>query len=85
MTYRLVVAPSARRQLDRLPEKVAVAVIEFLSVIEEQPTIVGKRLTPPLQNDWSARRGAYRIIYAIENDELVRVHRIEHRSTAYRT
>ena len=34
---------------------------------------------------WSARRGAYRVIYAIDDDaQLVRVVRIQHRADVYR-
>lgn len=84
MTYRLIVAPSALRQLDRLPEKVTAAVIEFLAVIEDRPTIVGKPLREPLADHWSARRGAYRVLYLVEGD-LVRVVRIDHRSRVYRS
>lgn len=85
MTHRLVVSPEAHRQLNALPEKVALAVIAFLDVIAERPLTVGGRLTlPPFEGLFSARRGAYRIVYAIDGD-LVTVRRIDHRSTAYRT
>ena len=86
MTYQLTVARSAARALtDQLPEPVAAAALEFLTgPLLENPHRVGKRLRPPLEGRWSARRGQYRIIYAIhEDDELVVVLQISHRSDAY--
>jgi len=86
VTYQLTVARSAARALtDQLPEPVAAAALEFLTgPLLENPHRVGKRLRPPLEGRWSARRGQYRIIYAIhEDDELVVVLQISHRSDAY--
>jgi mRNA interferase RelE/StbE len=42
---------------------------------------VGKPLRFQLDGYWSARRGQYRVIYSIHDDEvLVRVVRISHRA-----
>jgi mRNA-degrading endonuclease RelE of RelBE toxin-antitoxin system len=51
----------------------------------EAPTVVGKPLQRELSGYWSARRGSYRVIYRLDDDqhEIVVV-RIEHRSDAYR-
>lgn len=70
----------------RLPEKTAAAVVEFmLGPLLEAPTRVGHALRRELEGLWSARRGAYRIVYAINEEEhLVEVVRIEHRSDVYR-
>ena len=85
--YELVVAPPAQRSLaTRLPEPVAVAVIDFLTTaLVENPQRVGKQLRNDLAGIWSARRGTYRVLYRI-NDELreVLVLRVEHRRDAYR-
>jgi mRNA-degrading endonuclease RelE of RelBE toxin-antitoxin system len=83
--YKLRVAPSAARSLDRLPERVASAVVEFLTgPLVEEPRRVGKPLLHRLAGYWSARRGAYRVVYAIdEGSRLVLVVRIEHRADVY--
>jgi mRNA interferase RelE/StbE len=86
MTYRLRVARSAARALtDSLPEPVAAAALEFVTgPLLENPHRVGKRLRPPLDGRYSARRGQYRIIYAIQSDdEVVVVLQVSHRSDAY--
>jgi mRNA-degrading endonuclease RelE of RelBE toxin-antitoxin system len=86
--YELVLTPPARRAIaDKLPEAVAVAVIDFLTTaLIENPQRVGKQLRDDLTGIWSARRGTYRVLYRI-NDELheVIVLGVAHRRDAYRT
>jgi mRNA interferase RelE/StbE len=84
--FELRVAPSAIRALERLPEPVAAAVVEFLTgPLLEEPKRVGKPLVRQLSGYWSARRGAYRVVYALdEAAALVLVVRIEHRADVYR-
>jgi mRNA-degrading endonuclease RelE of RelBE toxin-antitoxin system len=87
VTYRLAVARSASRALSRdLPEAVATAVVEFVTgVLLENPERVGKRLQPPLDGTWSARRGQYRVIYTIDTAaQVVTVLNISHWRDAYR-
>jgi mRNA-degrading endonuclease RelE of RelBE toxin-antitoxin system len=77
---------AARQALTRLPEKVATAVIEFLyGSLAENPHRVGKPLKLGLEGTHSARRGDYRVIYRIDDDQrLVTILAIEHRSDIYR-
>jgi mRNA interferase RelE/StbE len=87
--YRLQIAgPAARAPAGRLPEKIATAVYEFITAaLLENPHRVGKRLVlPPFEGTWSARRGTYRVLYEIDEDDLVvTVTAIEHRADAYRS
>jgi len=85
--WRLHVAASAERSLAKLPERIATAVVEFLlGPLLEDPKLVGKALQRELSGMYSARRGAYRVIYRLDDeDRLVTVLRIEHRSDAYRS
>jgi mRNA-degrading endonuclease RelE of RelBE toxin-antitoxin system len=86
--YRLVVAPTARRQLaEALPEPVAFAAYEFVTgPLIENPHRVGKRLRPPLDDRHSARRGTYRVIYRIDDKAgTVTIVGVFPRSEAYRT
>jgi mRNA-degrading endonuclease RelE of RelBE toxin-antitoxin system len=86
MPWSLVVAAPAERSLARLTEGVAAAIVEFmLGPLVEAPTIVGKPLQRELAGCWSARRGSYRAVYRLEEDEhRIVIVRIEHRSDAYR-
>ena len=83
--WRLVVMPPARREFDRLPISVAAAVLQTLDAIAENPRRLGKRLMLEHEGRFSARRGPYRIIYELDEDErLVRVVAIGHRRDVYR-
>lgn len=84
--WRLVLAASAERALGRLPSKVAVAVVEFmLGPLTSTPHRVGHPLQRELTRLWSARRGAYRIVYQIDEDRrVIEVVGISHRSDVYR-
>jgi mRNA interferase RelE/StbE len=84
--YTVLLSPAAKRAIERdLPEAVAAAVVDFLyGPLAEDPYRVGKPLRFQLENYWSARRGQYRVIYSVHDDEvLVRVVRISHRADAY--
>jgi mRNA interferase RelE/StbE len=90
--YALSLASSARRILVEgpprgLPLAVAAAVTEFLTgPLLDNPHRVGKLLTRELDGYHSARRGAYRVIYRIDEAErIVHVVRIDHRTDVYRT
>lgn len=85
--WTLVIAASGERQLARLPERVAAAIVEFaLGPLTENPRRVGHPLQRELAELWSARRGAYRLDYEIDEDRrAVVVLRIDHRADVYRT
>jgi mRNA interferase RelE/StbE len=85
-SWRLILAPSAERSLARLPEKVAPAIVEFMvGPLLENPHRVGKPLVRELTGYMAARRGAYRIVYRINDDtSSIEVVRIDHRSQVYR-
>ena len=84
--HTVVLSAAATRAIERdLPEPVAVAVVDFLfGPLAADPYRVGKPLRFDLEGYWSARRGQYRVIYSIHDDEvLVRVVRISHRADVY--
>lgn len=83
--WRLVVMRPARREFDRLPIAVAAAVLETLEAIEANPRRLGKPLMFEHEGRFSARRGPYRIIYEVLDEErLIRVLAIGHRRDVYR-
>jgi mRNA interferase RelE/StbE len=86
--YELRSTPTVRRALSEiLPEAVATAAYEFIiGPLLLQPYRIGKRLLPPLDDRFSARRGTYWIIYRVDDKaRVVTVVDIAHRSDAYRT
>jgi len=85
--YELILAGAARRALEReLPLAVALAAWEFCNgPLRENPRQVGKPLGRELTGYFSARCGAYRVIYRlVDNDSVVYVVRIERRADVYR-
>lgn len=84
--YRVEWAPSAKRDLARLSEKVATAVVEFIySGLVDNPQRVGRDLHLDLTGLRAARRGDFRIIYRIDAERLlVVVTAINHRADVYR-
>jgi mRNA-degrading endonuclease RelE of RelBE toxin-antitoxin system len=83
-----ITGPAARALAGRLPEKIAAAVHEFITTtLLDNPHRLGKRLLlPPYEGTWSARRGGYRVLYEIdEENRTVTVTAVEHRSDAYRS
>jgi mRNA interferase RelE/StbE len=87
--YRLrITGPAARALAERIREKLAAAVYEFVTtVLVNNPHRFGKRLLlPPYEGTWSARRGAYRVLYEIDDEQyVVTVTAVEHRGDVYRS
>jgi mRNA interferase RelE/StbE len=86
LTYAIRLTRSAQRDLNRLPEAVAAAAVEFIfGALAENPYTVGKPLLGQLEGLHSARRGQYRIVYEIEHAAVtVTIIRVAHRTDVYR-
>jgi mRNA-degrading endonuclease RelE of RelBE toxin-antitoxin system len=85
--YKLFYAPSAQKHLQKLPIKIVDAVVSFCEgPLVENPHRVGKALGRDYEGFHSAKRGSYRVIYKIQEDQvIVEVTYIEHRSSVYRS
>ena len=77
---------SAQRDLTKPPEKVATAVVEFIyGGLADNPHRVGHELTLELVGVHSARRGDFRVLYRIAEDQKVAtIINIDHRADVYR-
>lgn len=84
--FSILWTASAQRDLAKLPEKVATAVVEFIyGGLADNPGRVGRELTLELAGLHSARRGDFRVLYRIEDDEArVTIVNIDHRADVYR-
>jgi mRNA interferase RelE/StbE len=83
--YGYSFAPRAERQLDALPERMALVILEFVSQrLVVNPRRIGKPLGGPLAGEWSAHIGDHRVVYLIQEERRrVRVTRIGPRSKIY--
>ena len=86
--YELRTTSTVRRALSESPpEAVAAAAYEFITgPVLADPYRIGKRLLPPMDDRFSARRGTYRVIYRIDDKaRVVTVVDVAHRRDVYRT
>jgi len=82
-----VAGPASRKIAESLPEAVAAAVVEFITgPLLDDPRRVGKALQRELTGLHVARRGTFRVVYAIrDEDRVVGVVDVAHRRDVYRT
>jgi mRNA interferase RelE/StbE len=85
--YRLRLLGSVERQLVAMQDTgVAWAIVEFITgPLLANPHRVGRPLRSRWESHLSAHVGAYRVVYRIDDDEvIVTVVRIGHRGAVYR-
>lgn len=84
--YQVQITARAARDLQRLPEKIATACVEFIfGPLVDNPRRVGKPLRDELVDLRSGRRGDYRVVYAIVEDTCrIDIVHIGRRSDVYR-
>ena len=82
---RLVISPSAERDLGKLSRDVAIRMAAAIDGLSRNPRPPGclllRNYQPPT---WRVRVGAWRILYEIDDQAgLVRIRNVYHRSKAY--
>jgi mRNA interferase RelE/StbE len=84
--YTVRFTPAARRRLGKLPLSAATAMYEhLLGPVAANPYRLGKPLDAPFEEVLSTRRGDYRALYTVDDQELiVTVLAVAHRRDAYR-
>lgn len=86
MTYEIRWSAAAQKAVESLPEKVATACLEFVySGLAQNPRRVGRALRFELVGLHSARRGDYRVVNLIDEEQRsVTVMAVQHRADVYR-
>lgn len=84
--WRVEVSARARRDVERLPPRIAAAVVEFVTaILPENPERMSKPLTGELERFRSARRGDYRVIFEpVPEERIILLAQIGHRAHIYR-
>ena len=84
--WSVLVTSAAARSLERLPEKNATAIVEFITAtLPTNPHRLSKPLRYELEGWRVARRGDYRVTFRLEEEQhTIVVGRIEHRRDVYR-
>jgi len=83
--YRLLIKPSAVKDIEAIPlKRDRQRVIERISKLAEDPLPFGSEKISG-QDKYRVRQGRYRILYAVEDqDLLVHVVKVGHRKDVYR-
>jgi mRNA interferase RelE/StbE len=84
--HQVEITPEGLRHLTSLPDKVRAAALETIfGPIARNPKRSGKPLVGELAGLFSARRGDYRIVHEVlEEEQVVLIHRVQHRGEVYR-
>ena len=87
MTYLVLWTGPARRDLARLPPRIATVVLTFVDQrLAASPLRLSKPLQGPLAGLRSARSGDYRVLFRLEEaEERLYGRRVDHRAHVYRT
>jgi mRNA interferase RelE/StbE len=83
-SYRLLIKPSAARELEGLPAKDRTRIVTRMQRLSDQPRPPGceKLASTDL---FRVRQGTYRIVYEVHNDDLTGIiFKIGHRRDVYR-
>ncbi len=84
MTYRVVVAPAALRQLRKLDPPARRRIQAAIELLAEQPRPSGAKELAGGEGEWRVRTGDYRIVYEIHDSVLhVLVVAVGHRRDIY--
>ena len=83
--YRLLIKPTAVKDIEAIPlQRDRQRVVERISQLAEDPRPLGSEKISG-QDKYRVRQGRYRILYAIEDqDLLVQVVKVGHRKDVYR-
>ena len=85
MAYSILLAPPAERQLKSLTDSVQKRIVRRLKSLGENPRPQGVKKLAGEEHLYRIREGAYRIIYTIQDKELiVLVVKIGDRKEVYR-
>ncbi|MBL7985851.1 MAG: type II toxin-antitoxin system RelE/ParE family toxin [Flavobacteriales bacterium] len=85
MSYTIEWLRSARKELDAIPARTAVRIVEAVGNLAEEPRPPGCKKLKGHDDLWRIRIGSYRVIYFIGDAiRLVRVEKVSDRKDAYR-
>jgi len=84
MNYTVLIAPRAKKQIDKLPHKIKEKIANAFQELSINP-FFGKALKADLKGLYSYRVGNYRVIYNILRHQLIiQIIKVMHRKNVYR-
>ncbi|HMD85517.1 MAG TPA: type II toxin-antitoxin system RelE/ParE family toxin [Terriglobia bacterium] len=83
-SYRVLIKPSAARELEAIPKKDRVRLVSKISNLAGNPRPSGSEKLSA-QEQYRVRHGRYRVVYSISDAEkMVLVVKVAHRREVYR-
>jgi mRNA interferase RelE/StbE len=83
-SYAVEIKPSARKELESLPNSVLARAIRKLESLQHDPRPAGCKKLRGYKDQWRVRVGDWRVVYIIDDAaRLVSVTRIAHRREVY--
>jgi mRNA interferase RelE/StbE len=83
-SYVVEVKPSARKELEGLPNSVLARAVHKMESLGENPRPAGCKKLKGYRDQWRVRVGDWRVVYTIDDGaKLVSVTRIAHRREVY--
>ena len=82
--YRVLIKPSAAKELESTPKRDRLRIVERIQALSDNPRPPGcEKLSG--QEKYRIRQGRYRVLYAVDDQELtVLVVKVGHRRDVYR-
>jgi mRNA interferase RelE/StbE len=83
-SYSVEVKPSARKELEALPDKVLARALKKMASLGETPRPAGCKKLKGHKDQWRVRVGDWRVVYIIDDAaKLISITRIAHRREVY--
>ena len=83
-SYSVEVKPSARKELEALPDNVLARVVKKMDSLPYAPRPAGCKKLKGFKDQWRVRVGDWRVVYIIDDAaKLISVTRIAHRREVY--
>ncbi len=83
--YAVILADSARRELERLPAQTVQRILHAVTELRDNSRPLGSKKIVGSESTYRIRVGQYRVIYEVDDHQrIVLVTRIRHRKDAYR-
>jgi mRNA interferase RelE/StbE len=82
--YSVEVKPSARKELESLPDNVLARVLQKMNSLRTAPRPAGCKKLKGYRDQWRVRVGDWRVVYIIDDAaKLISITRIAHRREVY--
>jgi mRNA interferase RelE/StbE len=82
--YSVEVKPSARKELEALPDNVLARVLPKMDSLRDTPRPAGCKKLKGYKDQWRVRVGDWRVVYIIDDAaKLISITRIAHRREVY--